>query len=58
MNVQQEMKLLNYMQRIAIALETIAEAHKQPTILEYSAKCAADELQHVGYDDSQLGREK
>lgn len=58
MNAQQEVKFINYMQRIAQAMEIIAESYKQPVVLEYSAKCATEELQHVAYDDAQLGREK
>ena len=50
--------MFGFLERIANAVETIAEVYKQPIELEYSAKCALDELQHVTYDDAQLGREK
>ena len=50
--------MFGFLERIANAVETIAEVYKNPIELEYSARCAADELQHVSYDDAQLGREK
>ena len=50
--------MFGFLERIANAVETIAEVYKQPIALNDSAMCAADELQHVAYDDAQLGREK
>ena len=50
--------MFGFLERIANAVEVIAEVYKQPIVLEHSAMCAADELQHVSYDDAQLGREK
>lgn len=50
--------MFGFLERIANAVETIAEVYKQTIELEHSAMCAADELQHVAYDDAQLGREK
>lgn len=66
MNYQQETKLLNYLQRIAIATEKLAECLGQTTIIkEYATVRVTDnpeldsvDLQHVIYDDAQLGREK
>lgn len=50
--------MFGFLERIANAVEVIAEVYKQPIVLEPNAMCAADELQHVAYDDAQLGREK
>lgn len=66
MNTQQETKFINYMQRIVIALEKLAEAEgtkvitKQSVPVRVTDNPALDlvDLHHVTYDNDQLGREK
>ena len=60
MNPQQEVKLISYLQRIAQAADNIAKYHEtvpHVKVPEYDISIG-DTIQHVGYDDAQLGREK
>ena len=57
MNPMQEVKLLNYLQRIAIACEQLAK-ELDPNAERHPPKSLSNDIQHVGYDDAQCGREK